>query len=51
MYFAVPHSLSRRAFLRGAGVTLALPLLDAMQPAFARAPKTVSTSTTTTTPA
>jgi Protein of unknown function (DUF1552) len=27
------HSLSRRAFLRGAGVSLALPLLDAMRPA------------------
>ncbi|MCO6457392.1 MAG: DUF1552 domain-containing protein [Pirellulaceae bacterium] len=26
--------LSRRTFLRGAGVTLALPLLDAMRPAF-----------------
>lgn len=26
--------LSRRAFLRGAGVTLALPFLDAMRPAF-----------------
>ena len=29
--------LSRRGFLRGAGVTLALPLLDAMRPAFSRA--------------
>lgn len=28
--------LSRRAFLRGAGVTLALPFLDAMRPAFAK---------------
>ncbi|MBV8879430.1 MAG: DUF1552 domain-containing protein [Planctomycetaceae bacterium] len=28
-------SLSRRAFLRGAGVAVALPLLDAMTPAFA----------------
>jgi hypothetical protein len=27
-------ALSRRAFLRGAGVTLALPFLEAMQPAF-----------------
>ncbi|HZE97423.1 MAG TPA: DUF1552 domain-containing protein [Planctomycetota bacterium] len=32
-------SLSRRTFLRGAGVTLALPLLDAMTPAFAATPK------------
>lgn len=30
--------LSRRAFLRGAGVTLALPWLDAMRPAFAGEP-------------
>ncbi len=29
--------LSRRAFLRGAGVALSLPFLDAMTPAFARA--------------
>ncbi|MFM1897213.1 MAG: hypothetical protein RLZZ385_2287 [Pseudomonadota bacterium] len=29
-------SLSRRAILRGAGATLALPLLDAMTPAFAQ---------------
>jgi Protein of unknown function (DUF1552) len=31
----VPRALSRRAFLRGAGVAVALPLLDAMRPAFA----------------
>jgi len=31
------NSLSRRHLLRGAGVALALPLLDAMLPAFARA--------------
>jgi len=30
-------SLSRRSFLRGAGVALGLPMLDAMFPAFARA--------------
>ncbi|MDQ3622697.1 MAG: DUF1552 domain-containing protein [Verrucomicrobiota bacterium] len=29
--------LSRRAFLRGAGITLSLPFLEAMTPAFARA--------------
>ena len=29
------HSLPRRTFLRGAGATLALPLLDGMVPAFA----------------
>ncbi len=31
-----PRRLSRRSFLRGAGVALSLPLLDAMVPAFAR---------------
>ena len=30
------RALSRRHFLRGAGVALSLPLLDAMRPAFAR---------------
>lgn len=35
--FAIAHGpLSRRTFLRGAGVTLALPFLDAMRPAFAK---------------
>ncbi len=29
----MPHPLNRRAFLRGSGICLALPLLDAMQPA------------------
>jgi hypothetical protein len=31
-----PRPLSRRTFLRGAGVAMALPLLEAMRPAFAR---------------
>ena len=31
------QNLHRRHFLRGAGVALGLPLLDAMVPAFARA--------------
>ena len=35
-----PSALSRRTFLRGVGVTLALPLLDAMRPAFVRAAAT-----------
>src|SRR4051812_15813281 len=30
----MPRPLNRRAFLRGTGVALALPLLDAMRPAF-----------------
>ncbi len=35
-FLTVPRALSRRSFLRGAGVALSLPLLDAMVPAFAR---------------
>lgn len=34
--FCTRRALSRRSFLRGAGAALALPLLDAMVPAFAR---------------
>ncbi|MCC2667622.1 MAG: hypothetical protein K0Q72_93 [Armatimonadetes bacterium] len=34
--FSTAGALSRRHFLQGAGVLLGLPLLDAMQPAFAR---------------
>ena len=34
MRFATNIPLARRTFLRGAGVTLALPFLDAMRPAF-----------------
>jgi len=34
VYFALNRSIPRRSFLRGVGVTLALPLLDAMRPAF-----------------
>src|SRR5437867_12857866 len=33
-------ALSRRKFLRGAGILLSLPLLDSMTPAFASAVKT-----------
>jgi hypothetical protein len=36
-HVCTPQPLSRRHFLRGAGVLLGLPLLDAMTPAFARA--------------
>lgn len=39
-YFCTQSALSRRHFLRGAGVLLGLPLLDAMAPAFARAEAT-----------
>jgi len=34
-FISTRHSLSRRRFLRGAGVLLSLPLLDAMRPSFA----------------
>ena len=34
-------SLSRRAVLKGAGAALALPMLDAMTPAFAATPKPI----------
>ncbi len=37
VYFASGQSLSRRTMLRAAGVSLALPWLDAMSPAFAAA--------------
>lgn len=35
-YFATRTPLSRRTFLKGAGITLALPLLEAMQPVLAQ---------------
>src|SRR5260370_23317027 len=31
-FMALPRSIPRRHFLRGAGITLGLPMLDAMQP-------------------
>ena len=37
--FTDQRALSRRTFLRGGGITLALPWLDAMLPAFASDPK------------
>ena len=36
MAFATSKSLPRRTVLRGLGATLALPMLDAMVPAFGR---------------
>ena len=43
VHVCTPRPLSRRHFLRGAGVLLGLPLLDAMLPAFAHAdPKSVT---------
>src|SRR5437660_11167064 len=38
-FISTRHTLSRRKFLRGAGILLSLPLLDAMAPAFANAAK------------
>src|SRR5580765_117189 len=38
--------LSRRKFLRGAGILLSLPLLDAMTPAFAAAARRIAAGTT-----
>src|SRR5215472_12192168 len=35
-FLAGRRALSRRSFLRGAGIALSLPLLDAMLPAFAQ---------------
>lgn len=35
LFSRAPRPLSRRSFLRGSGVVLGLPFLDAMQPAFA----------------
>lgn len=40
--FITRMSLPRRTFLRGAGATLALPLLEAMTPAFAAVAKTAA---------
>ncbi len=39
-------ALSRRKFLRGAGILMALPLLDAMTPAFAATAKRLAAGTT-----
>ena len=41
MKIATQSALSRRTLLRGTGVTLALPLLESMSPAFARDPQPV----------
>src|SRR4051812_23987486 len=43
--FITKKHIPRRTFLRGAGVTLALPLLDAMVPAGAIAPQTAAALT------
>jgi len=43
-YISARPALSRRRFLRGAGIAMALPLLDSMIPAFVRAGDAVSPS-------
>jgi hypothetical protein len=43
-FFATRRSVSRRAFLRGAGIMLSLPLLDAMTPAFAATTESAATT-------
>src|SRR4051794_6341209 len=37
-FVSTRRTLSRRRFLRSSGIVMALPLLDSMVPAFARAP-------------
>ena len=39
IHVSTSRGLSRRSILKGAGVTLALPLLDAMNPVFGKASK------------
>src|SRR5881409_152284 len=45
-FVATRPALSRRKFLRGAGILLSLPLLDAMTPAFAAAARRIAAGTT-----
>ena len=45
-FISTRPALSRRKFLRGAGILLSLPLLDAMSPAFAAVTKRIAASAT-----
>ena len=45
-YVSTGRALSRRKFLRGAGILLSLPLLDAMSPAFAAVRKVANAAAT-----
>jgi BMFP domain-containing protein YqiC len=45
-YVSTGRALNRRKFLRGAGILLSLPLLDAMSPAFAAVRKVASAAAT-----
>lgn len=49
-FVCTQRALSRRRFLKGTGVALALPLLDAMRPAFAKESDSLSTGETGGTP-
>ncbi len=42
-FISTQRALSRRSFLRGAGIVLSLPFLEAMRPAFSRAAATAAT--------
>src|SRR5215467_8916971 len=42
LHIATRRRLDRRCFLRGVGVSLALPLLDSMSPVFGKSPKSSS---------
>src|SRR5580765_5646728 len=44
-HISIRPAISRRKFLRAAGITLSLPLLDAMAPAFAALVKSSARST------
>ncbi len=41
MRYVTRKAIARRTFLRGAGAAVALPMLDAMVPAFSQAPAPV----------
>src|SRR6059058_3750916 len=45
-FISTRPALSRRKFLRGAGILLSLPMLDAMTPAFAAVAKRIAADAT-----
>ena len=45
-FISTQRTVSRRRFLRGAGILLSLPLLDAMSPAFAAVAKRLAADAT-----
>jgi hypothetical protein len=44
-FISTQHALSRRKFLRGAGILLSLPMLDAMEPVFAAVARNSASTT------